>query len=711
MNRLIIAVVTCGLLFACTKDETGEVSAPQTVSRSISVAAAAPQSRTQLAADGYNVLWSPGDCIGVYVKSDDRFTTVNAPLTFEGAEAAASGTFRGEVTLDQSAAGYTLYAYYPWSEQGAADATGVSFELAARQSQAAAGDSSHLGAYDFLVAGAVASTTGDFAALAFRHAFAVVEVDLTGSGELAGKRVASVMLFGTDAATIDASGTLADMANMAGSFSFDLTAPTGNNTATYTGASAQINYCGVDLAAPAALGTEPQKIYLTINPADYSTGDGKVYVVVRTTDGYTATYTRPGLVISSGQMKVIRQEVAAATAPQPAVDLSAGGTANCYVASEACREYTFDATVAGNGVVTPGLQAAVQRFEGRTLQTTLAGGEVRLLWQSNPYLIDAGSLVYADGRIGFRLTERPTVLGGNAVLALYADAASDEALWSWHIWITDQSDEELLAQAETYEMYATYEQAYGPGAVRMMDRNLGAIYKEYGPYARSFRAPLYQWGRKDPFPWGKTVFDAQNVPHNYILEHLPVQTNGSLGQYAGYTGNTWYATAHPDTFIATTGETSYDWYYGAGKGVTPEFRNNELWGNPTGYEVGQTTTKTLFDPCPPGWKMPIPFVFSAFTRTGQDVTIDSGDANVSGQFVQGWNVRYNAANTTYYPGVGYRYDEAGLFFFTPTGYYWSSAPTSDSAFGAWALLLSSTRIYTQFANPRGSGFAVRCQRE
>ncbi|WP_418990773.1 fimbrillin family protein [Alistipes sp.] len=706
MNRLFLAVLCGGMLCACTEDETGRDDALRTVVRTLRIEAAAPASRTQLAPNGYDVLWSPGDRIGVYVKSGDTFTTVNAPLVFEGDQAAAAGVFKGDITLAEGAADYTLYAYYPWSEQTSADATGIVFSLAPRQTQAAAGDSSHLGDSDFLVAQAVQSTTGDFASLLFRHAFAVVEVDLTGSGAMAGKEVASVLLFGTDAATVvpgAGTATLTGMANMAGTFSFDLTAGSANNTAAYTDGSAQINYCGVDFTTPPVLETAPLKAYVTINPADYSTGGGRVWVVVRTTDGYTATYTRPGLTISPAQMKVIRQEVASATAPGPVVDLSADGrTANCYVVSEPCREYAFDATVAGNGVITADLQAAIQRYEGRTLSAALTGGNARLLWQSNPYLIDPASVAYEGGSIRFALTERPTSLGGNAVIGLYADPSSDEALWSWHIWITDRNPAQLEALAETYVMYATYEQAYGPGAAVMMDRNLGAIYKEDGPYARSFRAPLFQWGRKDPFPWGPVVFDARNRPSNFISAFTPVQTTPSVG-------TTQYATAHPVTFIASTDNSSYDWYWGAGKGTTSAERNNSLWGNPAGYEVGRTATKTLFDPCPAGWKMPQAYVFTGFTRTGDYAT--RNEMNVSGEFSQGWNVLYDGVNSTYYPGVGYRYDEAGVFFFTTAGYYWTSSPGSASAFGARALILSATQIDPQFINPRGSGFPVRCQKE
>lgn len=327
-----------------------------------------PRPRTELAADGYNVLWTPGDRIGVYVKSGDTFTSVNVPLTFEGAEAAAGGTFSGEITLTEGASGYTLYAYYPWSEQASDDASAVAFTLETSQVQAAAGDSSHLGDSDFLVAGAVGSATGDFPALAFRHAFAVVEVSLTASGTMAGKRLSEVTLYCSPAATVDSGGNLGGMSNLAGAFSFDLTAASGNNAAAYAGGSAEIDYCSLALTESPALGSEPVKVWLTVNPADYSRGGGKVYVVVRTEDGYTATYTRPGLVIAAAQMKVITQDVASGAAPQPAVDLSGGGErANCYVASVAGQEYSFDATVAGNGVISQALAAAVGRYEGRTL--------------------------------------------------------------------------------------------------------------------------------------------------------------------------------------------------------------------------------------------------------------------------------------------------------------------------------------------------------
>lgn len=136
-----------------------------------------------------------------------------------------------------------------------------------------------------------------------------------------------------------------------------------------------------------------------------------------------------------------------------------------------------------------------------------------------------------------------------------------------------------------------------------------------------------------------------------------------------------------------------------------------MWGNPTGYEVGQKTAKTLFDPCPPGWVVPHPYAFTAFTKTGGTAAVASGEVLVKGAFVQGWNFLYNGIDATYYPGVGYRYDEYGLFVFTPSGYYWSSSPAPADTFGAWVFGLTAATVYQRIPDPRGFGLPVRCMRD
>ena len=184
---------------------------------------------------------------------------------------------------------------------------------------------------------------------------------------------------------------------------------------------------------------------------------------------------------------------------------------------------------------------------------------------------------HSSGHIYFTLTTRPTLLGGNAVIGLYADAASDEALWSWHIWITDADNAALTALAETYVLSADYEADYGSGSVQMMDRNLGAVYKEDGPYARSFRAPLYQWGRKDPFARNLTATRPGGKPYESTPSDL-VKTEDATEA----TGTIAYATRNPQTRLLAAKE----WYTGTGG-------NDLLWGG-----TAEGSVKTVYDPCP-----------------------------------------------------------------------------------------------------------------
>ena len=84
---------------------------------------------------------------------------------------------------------------------------------------------------------------------------------------------------------------------------------------------------------------------------------------------------------------------------------------------------------------------------------------------------------YNDGMVVFSTAD--TFREGNAVIA--ARDIDGEILWSWHIWFTDQPEE----------------QSYRNGAGTVMDRNLGATSATPGdPGALGL---LYQWGRTDPF--------------------------------------------------------------------------------------------------------------------------------------------------------------------------------------------------------------------
>ena len=146
-------------------------------------------------------------------------------------------------------------------------------------------------------------------------------------------------------------------------------------------------------------------------------------------------------------------------------DLSAAGTANCYLIQGA-GNYKFRSVI-GNSNATVGNVKSVE-----------------VLWESfgTDEMPNVGDLIasvdYKDGYIRFKTPEN--FRDGNAVIA--AKNSKGTILWSWHIWCAEEG---------------WNEQVYANNAGIMMDRNLGATSATPGDVGAI--GLLYQWGRKDPF--------------------------------------------------------------------------------------------------------------------------------------------------------------------------------------------------------------------
>ena len=225
-------------------------------------------------------------------------------------------------------------------------------------------------------------------------------------------------------------------------------------------------------------------------------------------------------------------------------------------------------------------------------------------------LTNGGDINQARVHVGVPVTN-----GGNALIAAYGDD-DQTALWSWHIWVSDyvpaplgsfttgdatsRSNAILAAQNATRGgMVHTYQgdswtQTSGAFYNKViMDRNLGAIrgVPALGSNLESARTygVLYQWGRKDPMPGSadgsyeeiNTIFNADGMT-------MPLDKATSGGSLVN-------SIAHPSTFYA----------------------NMYLATNSWGPE-----TKTIYDPCPEGWKVPdfygtgTSMMFDGFLKSG-----------------------------------------------------------------------------------------------
>ena len=235
---------------------------------------------------------------------------------------------------------------------------------------------------------------------------------------------------------------------------------------------------------------------------------------------------------------------------------------------------------------------------------------------------------------------------GNAIIGVRD--GEKKILWSWHIWFTE---------------YPKI-QSYRFNAGSLMDRNLGAI-STVGHEALGF---LYQWGRKDPF---------RNSPD------IPWRNYGAYPLSHSGPEEIDFAITHPAKFIGAS-QKPYDW-------LTPQ--NGRLWGS----------VKTIYDPCPPGYRVP-----------------DGGDDGV-------WKAAgFDTAPRKFSDGIFYfgvrgdgspvRYDAAGFggeIYEIPykrglEGHYWSCTE-KDSL--SYCLEFNATDVNPAGTDNRVLANSVRCFKE
>ena len=349
-------------------------------------------------------------------------------------------------------------------------------------------------------------------------------------------------------------------------------------------------------------------------------------------------------------------------------NLSAAGTANCYIV-HTNKPYKFLATIKGNGNT---------EGDGRSTYLQLHGIDIKgiayadLLWETRNdgdrtmarEIID-GSPIYRDGYVSFS-TGRSQ---GNALIAV-RDIAGN-VLWSWHIWVCD---DEITSH---YHLNA-------PENIiaEVMDRNLGAM--NNNPMDIGNRGMSYQWGRKDPFPPARSPY-----VDDAIDEVANNETNAEVGNGTGtwqfhvtapplvsVPGNIPYCIQNPMSFLVPYYNDVYEWYC-----MTTDVTvtDSGLWGD----------KKTIFDPCPPGYKVPgkdmwgIPAGNQKISTGGKPEEYDeNGQSDL-----YDWNIFKDGGRTwkhtgDYYPAAGtvaitansIPHHNTGIY-----GFYWTTQKYADGA--------------------------------
>ncbi len=332
----------------------------------------------------------------------------------------------------------------------------------------------------------------------------------------------------------------------------------------------------------------------------------------------------------------------------------------------------------------------------------------------------------ADDKIFFHLIESDGgVPEGNILIGVKraSDAGSNDYLWSWHLWITDYDPDYQTKAWDARYVYevpggAVHRYADRPGTSSpvwgeggayhgkyIMDRNLGAMSAERETnlaFAKETRGMYYQFGRKDPFPaQDVTLYNMKFTPNS---GDCIVKQNGPVS----------YSESIRTPYIFCYNTTGNNW-------TTEEGFNNQLWNDPS----SGSSTKSLFDPCPPGWKLPESGIWSIFGIDNPDPSISKLIPNAKNYVEEGQNIRrdgllfyfsaVNSGPTAWYPNAGFRTGNSGdmdrYAEDNTGGGCWTSQKVPSNSHDAYHLGLGANHAYPESAYPCSYAMNVRCVRK
>lgn len=342
----------------------------------------------------------------------------------------------------------------------------------------------------------------------------------------------------------------------------------------------------------------------------------------------------------------------------------------------------------------------------------------------------------------FTVTVKPGT-SGNAVVAVQGTIGGDEILWSWHLWITDYRPDEIKRYANKeagkyiypvtggamhryagtiWDTGGLYENKF------IMDRNLGALDTIYANPNASGGAQgvlYYQFGRKDPLPGANAIV---KYPKEGLSNTLQWRALSATESSNGFTDATAlrYSVKYPLTFIkqGTNGWTS-------GNKYNPTTYNKEIrWQDPN---VQTDAGKSLFDPCPPGYKVSkggsnatwSDFnAYNSSTNPKPTTNINGGTTpprnfptwtSTRGGKLQTGLHYYpgmdDVSSTIFFPASGYLHSGSGGFGLVGSyGLYWSCSPL-NATYGYSLYFYSGGVSPSYYYYSRACGFSVRCVQE
>ena len=389
-------------------------------------------------------------------------------------------------------------------------------------------------------------------------------------------------------------------------------------------------------------------------------------------------------------------------------ELETMNTANCYVISEPgfyklplvygngikngapnsdsytalSGDYMIDFTnYLGNKIVSPYI----------TTDTGKTPVSPTMLWEDAKDMI--GNMDISNGYLRFSVYKIPGY-GGNALIGI--KDSEGIVMWSWHIWLYPDSLTPVSIWNNIPKSGPT-----GGTEYKAMPVNLGTVWLDYTKF--KFVNPHYQWGRKDPMPRPKDNSGVESILYN--------QQEGAFGNFGSGDDKTIMNSIRmPNKFFPEYDASNRNWMAPFTSTSRQENRAAayNLWDTKGTVGTGDVVTvKTIYDPCPYGWKVPNGAAFKGFTTTRGNTIIIS-EFNVIGEFNNGWTFKrmYDDPAGLFFPASGYRSrGSGGLADVSSSGNCWSSASGNQSF--AYSFSFISGGVSPVYSSSRASGFSVR----
>ena len=370
-----------------------------------------------------------------------------------------------------------------------------------------------------------------------------------------------------------------------------------------------------------------------------------------------------------------------------------------------------------------------------------------LVWSDGFYMFENVHLDEQKEWLIFSVN-RDYMQQANAILAVRDEEG--DIMWSWHIWVTERN---LVGTAHTLQDWTSTSTTYGLlpcnlGWVdgKMVYYNSRELTYEFTQGTSGYKQTMlvnqagaefdykdvgstyYQWGRKDPIValrnWDTYRFEdyrlheTSDPKYKYGIkpEQVPISTtiqNPNIYYTATNSNGTW--NTNWCTSVIST-----------------------LWDNSSNTtSVNKTTSvKTIYDPSPRGYKVPIPRAFSVFVK-GSTYSGETGQNSINGYQIQGgdynqYRVKPNrdgSGEEIPLTATGQRADREGLEAYSsaegkisePGGlwamygvYYWTSGQVNSNKNAGYSLCIrhdkgSNEYYYTYgFSGAKTMARPVRC---